>query len=59
MNENENYIAMSADSKNGHSDSAKEFRKKMAKARGEVEESLRRSGEALAEADAALKIGSR
>ena len=59
MAQNGKYGMASPNSKYNDSESAKEFRKKMAKARGEVEESLRRSGEALAEADAALKIGSR
>jgi hypothetical protein len=49
----------SVSSKNGDSESARQFREKMAKARGEFQESLRRSRKALAEADAALKIGSR
>jgi hypothetical protein len=59
MTQNGKYSMAFASSKDNDSESVKEFRKKMAKARDEVEESLRRSGEALAEADAALKIGSR
>jgi hypothetical protein len=47
-----------ADKKQG-SESAKEFREKMAKARVEFEDALSRSRDALAEADAALKIGPR
>jgi hypothetical protein len=49
----------STDPKNERSLATKEFRERMAKARGEFEESLQRSKDALAEADAALKIGSR
>jgi hypothetical protein len=59
MTQNGKVFMATANAKNNGSDSAKEFRKKMAKTRGEVEAALRRSGEALAEADAALKIGSR
>jgi hypothetical protein len=46
-------------SKQGDSESIKEFREKMAKARGEFEEALRRSREARAEVDAVLGISSR
>jgi hypothetical protein len=45
--------------KNGGSDSNVEIRVKIAKARGEFEAAMSRGRKALAEADAALKIGSR
>jgi len=59
MSPNGKSSAPSADAKTDRSVAAREFREKMAKARGEFEESLQRSRDALAEADAALKIGSR
>jgi hypothetical protein len=59
MTRNAKFDGADTGSKNDASPAIEEFREKMAKTRGELEESLRRSRKALAEADAALKIGAR